>query len=63
MEGREGTIIIGGEPTPEKLLAIDTLIAYTTNIFLLGRTGFAFYCTMHGIQHEYVTPTLRRAIQ
>lgn len=56
MKDFKGVILIGGELTADKLLAIDTLVAHTTTIILLGKIGFAFYCTMIDIETDLVPP-------
>ena len=63
MENRNGVIIFGGDVDANKLLAIDTLIAHCSSIILLGRIGFAFFCTMHDIDSPLVPQLERRVIR
>lgn len=63
MNGRHGVVIIGGDLTPDKLLAIDTLVAHCSSIILLGRIGFAFFCTMFDVDSDLVPPLHRKVIK
>ena len=60
MSDVKGVILFGGELSADKLLAIDTLVAHTSTIVLLGKIGFAFYCTINDIETDLV-PAVQRA--
>lgn len=40
---------MGGDPSLDKLLAIDTMLDYIDNIFLLGNIGMKFYLAKNGL--------------
>jgi 3-phosphoglycerate kinase len=63
MQGRNGTVVIGGKLTKEKVLAIDQLMSLCSNIILLGQVGFAFYCTMNNIEEPRVSVGARSVIK
>jgi 3-phosphoglycerate kinase len=62
-QDRNGTLIIGGELSGDKLLAIDQLSGHLSSIVLLGKLGLAFYLTMYEIQSDIVSEAVREVIR
>ncbi|CAK77947.1 unnamed protein product (macronuclear) [Paramecium tetraurelia] len=62
-QDRNGTLILGGDLTGDKLLTIDQLSGHLSSIVLLGKLGLAFYLTMYEIPSDLVSEAVRDVIK
>ncbi|CAD8058113.1 unnamed protein product [Paramecium primaurelia] len=60
---RNGTLILGGDLTGDKLLTIDQLSGHLSSIVLLGKLGLSFYLTMYEIPSDLVSEAVREVIK
>ena len=59
---KNGTVIIGGDLSGNKLLAIDQLSGHVSTIILMGNIGLAFYLTMYDIKSDLINNSVRGVI-